>query len=363
MAGKRVLWLPHSTNPVMAGVRYRCIYPAKSLYKMGICSALADEQRNQSADVIIIQSKWMLDSKSEEECVRKLELVQLLKKRMRIVIDSFDNYFYNPTAEAGKEARLRYLMVMLQEADALVTASHTLADVVKLEAPANTEIWVIGDPVETPAMIRSLEPSWKRLNPKRLSMRLSIRKDIREILDNKQSGSTNFIWFGNHGSKNQQGGMLDLLELKKPLEKIAMTRKVSLTVLSNSKTKFENAFADWSFPTKYMEWNRLTAQDVIRAHDIALLPISKNPFTECKGNNRLTLALSLGLGVAASSIPSYEEFRDFCLLDQFGNLGQWVDNDTFRKQQTLTGKEYVNCYWNSDVVATHWRRMIDSVAS
>ena len=54
--------------------------------------------------------------------------------------------------------------------------------------------------------------------------------------------------------------------------------------------------------------------------DAVLSPITLNPFTECKTNNRLIQALIHGVDVIADNIPSYNEFSDYCFLNNW-NMG------------------------------------------
>jgi hypothetical protein len=67
-----------------------------------------------------------------------------------------------------------------------------------------------------------------------------------------------------------------------------------------------------------MEWDSYESFcERFRQHDICILPINLNPYTRCKSNNRLALSLLLGVPVVADTIPSYEEFERYCLLDNW----------------------------------------------
>ena len=127
------------------------------------------------------------------------------------------------------------------------------------------------------------------------------------------------IWFGSHGSNNAAGGMEDILLIKDQLLAHHSVAPISLTIVSNNKKKYESIVNQLSVPTVYIEWNQYAFSRVMFSNDIAIIPISINPFTICKTNNRLATAIVHNLQVAATAIPSYEEFEGSVILDDWQN--------------------------------------------
>ena len=282
------------------------------------------------------------------------EAVNLQGQGIRIIFDLCDNHFYNPRdlkywKKAGE--RLRRIMAL---ADELVVSTEALAEVIKRELPMEKPITVIGDAVETE--IKSSHMVWKQWLAFRQFASL-----LRKLRAGQGQGRIPLVWFGNHGSPYAEGGMLDLQRIRSLLEGINRHYPISLTVISNSRRKYQRFIKPWRMPTYYLTWYPETFFPALRAHTIAVIPISDNPFTRCKSNNRLALALREGLAVVADSIPSYRAFAGACYLaDWETGLQSYLSDPHLRRSHVDLGRSIVNDEWTENRIADKWQSFFET---
>lgn len=305
------------------------------------------DRRHVSRYAAVVYSKAYDDSSYHEA-------VDLKLKGARIIFDLCDNHFYNPrNLRYWKDARER-LRRMMTLADGLVASTEALAEVMKNELPTQRPIAVIGDPVET-EILNCSTSSWKRWFALRQSASL-----LSKLTVGRGQGRTPLIWFGNHGSPNAEGGMLDLQKIRRLLERLNCQFPISLTVISNSRWKYQRAIKPWKVPTYYLNWHAATFLSTLRAHVIAVIPISPNPFTICKSNNRLALALNEGLAVVADLIPSYREFAGVCYLGEWeSGLHSYLRDPRLRSSHAALGRTIVRDRWSMPRIADQWQTFFD----
>jgi hypothetical protein len=136
-------------------------------------------------------------------------------------------------------------------------------------------------------------------------------------------------------------------------------RPVSLTVISNHHGKYARLTASWQIPTCYLSWHRWTFSRALRMHDVAVIPIRRNPFTECKTNNRVATALIHGVAVAADSIPSYRALAEGIVLDDWAaGLQRLTSDAAFRSGSIERGAALVRSGWSIEQIAKHWLRAL-----
>jgi hypothetical protein len=167
------------------------------------------------------------------------------------------------------------------------------------------------------------------------------------------------VWFGNHGSGYAEGGMADLSKLHSLLEQAQQDAPLSLTVISNHRGKFEQLVQAWRLPTHYLAWHPATISRALQLHDVAVIPIGLNPFTLCKTNNRVATAFLHGLAVVADTIPSYTEFADSAVLDDWGpGLHRLLHDSAWRQQRLALGQQRVRDHWNLPHIVDQWQRAL-----
>ena len=282
------------------------------------------------------------------------EATEFQRRGIRIIFDLCDNHFYNPRElKYWRKARKR-LRRMIALADEVVASTEAMAEVIKAELPTERSITVIGDAVETE--IKSDMPVWKGWLASR-----QLDSLLRKLKAGQGEGRTPLVWFGNHGSPYAEGGMLDLQKIRALLERSDRKHPLSLTVISNSRAKYRACIKPWEIPTHYLTWHSETIFPALRAHAIAVIPMSDNPFTCCKSNNRLALALSEGLAVVADSIRSYEAFRGACYLADWEiGLESYLTDPHLRRSHVQLGRSIVVNEWTENRIADKWQRFFET---
>ena len=285
------------------------------------------------------------------------EAVKLRAQGVRVVVDLCDNHFYNPEEVPALAQAAVELRRMLRLADHLVASTPEVATIMVAEAGADLPVTVIGDAVEE-SIIGVKEPILTRWVRQR-----QLRSLLARLEHGRAAGvEASLVWFGIHGGPHHEHGMGDLQRVRPVLEKIHHRHKLHLTVISNSRSKFDSLIAPWSIPTHYLEWSPTTFLDALRAYEIALIPVTQNPFTRCKSNNRLATALSVGLAVVADSIPSYREFGQVSRLDAWDQgLLEYVKDPGLRSRHAAEGREYVLRKYSLERIADDWERLFESI--
>jgi hypothetical protein len=344
-------WKPKSSNPMVASARIRCMNPLRELRRRGFPVELFRPEHASSYQAVVYSKLY--DADSYDEAVR------LQARGVKVVVDLCDNHFYNPgdvpaLTQAGVDLRR-----MLRLADQLVASTPEVATIMAAEAGADRPITVIGDAVEE-RVLGVKEPTLIRWIGQR-----KLRNLLARLEHGRATGvEASLVWFGIHGGPHHEHGMADLQRIRPVLEAIHRRHQLQLTVISNSRSKFARLIAPWPLPTHYLEWSPTTFLDALRAHDIALIPVTQNPFTRCKSNNRLATALSVGLAVVADSIPSYREFGDVSRLDDWDHgLLEYVSNPDLRRRHAAKGRQYVLRKYSLERMADDWQRLFSSIGA
>ena len=359
---KVVAWWPQSLDPLKAGVRMRCLTPLTALVREGVEVELYDPAREARYCSVIVQA-WSVFNTARNALSpdAMLDSVARMKRRgIRIVVDNCDNQFYNPRNDAEWDLQLVRLRKLLAMADQLVCATEALADVTR-EQGFSQPIAVVGDAVEDAADLMPGE-SWARrhLNPKRWPAKRRALHHASWLRYWRQRGHLPLVWFGNHGVGFADGGMSDLAQLRSQLHRAHERCPVSLTVISNHPDKFRELFSDWEIPHRYLAWDRTTFLDVLRLHEVALIPVRDNPFTRCKSGNRVATALNEGLSVVADPIRSYQAFAGFGRFNGFdGELADFLLDAPGRAAAVAAGQNYVALECSHARIASQWRQLIN----
>ncbi len=339
-------WRPFASDARVASVRIRCLNPIRELRRRGYPIEVFETARS-GAYSAVVYSKVYQDSIQAES--RRLRA-----NGTRIVLDLCDNQFYNPLNRGDLRLEADQLRRMLGEADELIASTDVMAQVLRQEVGDGKPVTVIGDAVETRIEGVRAFP-WERWLARHRVRALGARLGARDA-------QTRLVWFGSHGGRTRDHGMRDLEILRPLLESLHGEHPLSLTVISNSTAKFARLIRPWTVPTHYLEWSAETFLDALRLHDIALIPIRENPFTRCKTNNRLVTALSAGLAVVASGIPSYRPFEECCVLDDWsGGLRRYIFDPEVRRLAVSAGQALVQRGWTLPTITDQWQRYFDGL--
>ncbi|MDI1307814.1 MAG: hypothetical protein PSV17_00090 [Methylotenera sp.] len=299
-----VFW-PHIRNKKVASYRLRCLQIVETLQKRGLSAGFYHTR---------VQPKVLVLSKRYDARTLKTAISLRSKYGAKLVLDICDNHFYYDNNSNIWSDRAGLLRDAILAVDVVICSSEALANIVLQEISIKAiEVKVIGDSTELP-----FEPDFfTKISHPYCELELYFyKKKLRSLHIQK---GRKLIWFGNHGGNNAAGGMEDILLIKDQLLAHHNFSPISLTIVSNSKSKYKDIAKQLSVPSIYVDWNYYTFSRVMFNNDIAIIPISVNPFTICKTNNRLATAIVHNLQVVATSIPSYEAFRDDVVLDD------WLD--------------------------------------
>jgi hypothetical protein len=344
-------WKPKSSDTRVASTRIRCLNPLHELQHRGFPVELFRPE-HASQYTAVVYSK-LYDEASYREAVG------LRENGTRIVVDLCDNHFYNPAGNP-ELARARVgLERMLRLADYLVASTPEIGAVIRAELGTDRPVSVIGDAVEE-TIAGVYEPALRRWLRRRELQRL-----LAWLENGRKAGiEAALVWFGIHGGPHHEHGIGDLLRVRPVIEQLHRRHGVQLTVISNSRQKFDRLIAPWSLPTHYHEWSPLTFLPALRAHQIALIPVTRNPFTWCKSNNRLATAIAAGLGVVADTIPSYQEFAQVCRLDDWEQgLSDYVGDPAVRSRDVQAGQALVSRLCSPERIADAWQGLFTAVTA
>ena len=325
-------WKPWSTSRRAASARLRCHAPMTWLRRAGLEVETFRPQDRRRYRVVVLQKLY-----DREHLALASELQA---QGTRVVFDLCDNHLYNPAGDASLAEQAERLRVMLARADVVTVSTPTLAG--QLPCPS----CVVRDGVEPPPPVGWLE----RALPARRAPR-------------GPEAPAELVWFGISacGGSRAPAGMSDLLGIADVLEKLAQHRPLRLTVISDSEALFKQIIAPLDVPTRYREWkSHANLCRLLPLHDVCLIPITRNPFTDCKSPNRLALSLQLGVPVAATGIPSYREFGDFCALDDWeGGLNAYLESAEVRRRHVEAGRAYVGEHHTMEKAAEEWRKVLE----
>jgi hypothetical protein len=270
---------------------------------------------------------------------RTLEVAKRLRAShgTRLVLDICDNHFHFLKPDPVVVERANDLRRAIASVDLVVACSTYLRDVIVDEMPDHPPVRVIGDLVEPltlpSAQVQASHPlAWLRWQKLRRELHKT-NTDVRRRL----------VWFGNHGSSHVEGGMSDVRKLLPLLGDLHRRQPLSLTVVSNSRAKFEEVSATADFHMLYSPWSHAFFSRTLMAHHICVIPIAPNPFTLAKTDNRVVTALVHGLQVVADSIPSYRDHADRICLDHWAEgLEQAMAQTPARPGTTFFDSDAVN---------------------
>jgi hypothetical protein len=338
----RIGWKPQNYEARVASARIRCLNTVRELRAEKFPVELYKE-RHESAYKAVVFSKAYTD--------KDIAIAERLKSRGTIVVfDLCDNHFL---LAPERVARLRK---MFELADHWVVSSEGLADVVRRNFATVKPLWVIEDAVEEVLRGPLLDVvGWLKAHRQLLQLR-------RFLNGAAGRAGMHLVWFGNHKASYGDSGLVHMAKLRPLLEKSCTLRPVTLTVISNSRDAFEKVFAGWNLPVHYLDWSPHTFFAALKLHDVAVIPIEFNEFTEVKTNNRIALSLNLGLGVVADSIPSYSVFSQCAFLDDWEHgLGEYMLKPDLIRQHSACGRKLIRERFSGPVIAARWRELFESL--
>jgi hypothetical protein len=343
-AGPWVAFWPHTPDQRIASARLRCFHVVSGLRELGI-DARIHRPGDAAPRSLVLSKRYDTESLVHAEALRRAHGTRLL-------LDLCDNHFHNDHPTPMFEERTRQLARAVRQVDQLVAASDALAAVIREHVPESPAVDVIGDLVE-----ERLQPpqSWRE----RVAGRWQLMVLRRALARSGAATGRRLVWFGNHGSPNVDGGMQDLESVRESLARHDRDRALSLTVISNSAEHYGRVSSSWTFAHGYLPWSSANFDAALALHDVALIPITLNPFTQCKTANRVATATVHGVAVAADTIPSYEEFRGCIVLDDWGDgLARLMDDPLQRHASVAAARRLLQERYAPAIICARWRDLL-----
>jgi hypothetical protein len=327
-----IAWKSFSNSPHRASARLRSFLPCRYLREAGWRCEMFDPKKVGSYELVIFQKAY------DEESIL---LARSLRNRgVKTVFDLSDNHFFNPDDAPALRERADRLRRMIIAVDAVSVSTPELGKLIE-----RGDCVVIDDVLEMP----------------RRNALLSALSRVKERLPNISSARPlRVVWYGNAGAENPPFGLIDLPRVLPHLEALNAQTSVALTVISNSAKLFRKYVGKVSFPVRYHEWRQDTFPRIFGRQDICIIPVTPNPFTRCKTNNRVALSLIMGVPVIADEIPSYEEFRDFILFSDWTNsLQAYAADRELRRQHVRRAQRYIRSKYNKERVVSQWSALFE----
>jgi hypothetical protein len=286
-------------------------------------------------------------------------LAQLLRFKQsggQVVLDLCDNHFV-PASKGRKHLhQVKNLRRLVYLADAVVTSSESLADIVRQECPGAPRVMTIGD---VPDDLSIVETSpWRRL-----WRRWKIRRELAYLERAAPSGVTRLVWFGSSGGRRQLAGMVDLARIAGTIANVGQAHPLHLTVFSDSAKRYRRQVAPILPSSRYIEWDPWTFDSLLCRQHVALIPAKANAYTVCKSDNRVVTALRAGLAVVADPVPSYAAYDGVIMLgDMEGGLRRYSSDPEARLADASRGKAMSEQPEGAERVIAQWLAVFESLA-
>ena len=170
------------------------------------------------------------------------------------------------------------------------------------------------------------------------------------------------VWFGFSGSSHGRVGMITLAECLDSLARINQTLPLRLRVISNNRDMFNEIFEALPFPAEYLAWDPLFVFDQVGSADVCIVPNSRDAFSSTKSANRAVLALSLGVPVVATRIPSMEPLQGCVVLDDWdAGLRRYLGDPDVARADVAKANKVIATIYSPSSVGEAWYRVIDGL--
>ncbi len=337
-------WKPKTDDRDVASARYRCFNPLTELQRRGFPVERFNEREGAKYSAVIF-SKLYDD--------HNYALTSSLKRSgVKIIFDLCDNHFYNPYGLERLKTARRQLRRMIDSADLVVVSTEALSEVVLEEASPVRRPVVIPDAVEEGG-IRYVPPRG----------RLGQWWENHRLAGLEKRPKATLLWFGIHGGPNAPFGLLDLEKQMPLFVEVNRSHPLRLVVVSNSRSKYRRLARGSEIETHYFEWKKVSLPAVMKHADVSVIPITINPFTLCKSNNRLASALYAGVPAVADEIPSYRDLGAYCFLNQWEKgIKSYLEDRELRRRHVEAARVFIDEHYGIRVIADRWERELSAYA-
>jgi glycosyltransferase involved in cell wall biosynthesis len=351
-----LVWRLRNPDPDIASVRYRCLIPARHLAAQGVASRLSWGRHDPTGG---LPSAIVFVKTFERDDLKRAQ--QAASLGIPVLLDVCDNV-YAPGYERPAAPELEVFERMAALATGIVTTGPALRDA--LAARVEGPFHVVPDPLETPADVRHTSRAMARAGLARLSPGGLVRSARRRRrAAPPPHGERRVIWFGNTGSTRPRFGIVNLVDVAGELERAAAATPFRLLVVSGSPELARRQTASLSIETDHVKWDRLSIFDDLRSSDVAVFPNSRDEFSICKSANRAVLALSNGVPVVATRIPSLDPLEGCLVFDDFERgVSAYLEDAALGAGHVERAREAIERSFGAQTVARLWKQVLDGLS-
>jgi hypothetical protein len=167
------------------------------------------------------------------------------------------------------------------------------------------------------------------------------------------------VWFGNHGAAHARFGMLDLLQIREPLETIAREFDVELVVVSNNLEKFDEHIKPMAIPSRYVEWSPGAVDAWLKKAAVVVVPNTLDPFSVCKSANRTVLAVERGVPVVATPTPALEPLAGLVHVgDVLQGLRRYLADPQAGKADAAAARSRAEAAFGQQALTLAWQDLL-----
>lgn len=323
----RVSWLPFVANSRVASVWLRSLRPMEYLRRAGWDVGLHSPDRR--ADVVIFQKAYGPEHLAEAE--------RLVRAGVGVVADFCDNHLWVPEWTPELRARADRMRQLATLATTRVASTPALGEV--LEDAGAGPVRLVNDALPLPRRATSTAlGAWHRT---------------------RGWPSLRLLWFGTAGGGGQTGGIVDLGRVMPALARLSDDVPIRLTVVSNSRQAFRE-HAHGEVRSSYLPWSRAAFHIAAAMSDIAVIPVSLDPFTRCKSSNRPASALLAGLACVADPVPSYAELGAGVQVGDWEDLLRVYSRPSKRAPHVNAGQAAARQIYAAENITRQWEAVLHS---
>lgn len=402
-------WKVASLTKGIASVRYRALLPILALESNKVRNRLFASSCTinlEGLDALVIVKSFTSDD---------LFLAQKASsKGVFVVFDLCDNIFIdNLTKRIPSPVPIFDSIAAV--ADCVVVTTEPLAEIVRNRSP-NLLVAVIPDGIETPVLLKEMDrllaeaKNYERANHLRVmggklfdfavrfidkepgllmgSARRVLGRGLGAFSRYLSSKSWRFsdsnkvttdagpearesevvgkhaktiLWFGNHGAAHARFGMLDLLEIRDALEKVAQSFDVELVVISNHREKYDEHIRPFNIPSRYLDWSPQVVHHWLGEADVVVVPNTLDPFSLCKSANRTVLAISRGVPVVATLTPALGVLSPYVHTgDALAGLQRYLSDREEGQSDARAAYALAQSAFGQEAIAQMWQTVLSN---
>ncbi len=379
-ARRLVVWKTAGQRPYYASLRYRCLLQLPYLRALGWESLVLF--RNETVrDWSKVAALILVKSCRDNDVALAREAAGA---GVAVIYDLTDNFFAERDSGPKIERQRRNIQELSQICLAFTVASPAMIDLIRPHLRPDIPIHVVPDPIETETDTRAaydiedwrrdiqglrVSPPWqtfKRIahgwweilcgNFRGVWHRVPPVPPPRRVPDRKR-----IVWFGQAG-RQSEAGLSALADILPELEKVNRETAIELLVVSNSRKRFREEIVPAGFPTSYRAWHPFGIFACIQSADAVVVPNRANSFSLAKSSNRSTLALSLGVPVAATMSASLAPLEAALYGDEWAaSLAAIFSRPEEARRRVALGRAAIESEFSGPSVASRREDILRSV--